>query len=435
MLSLLLSLAAPAQALTLEEAWASAASDGKELALLEEQRLQSDTLRTQAWALVSPKVVAAANYTINQREGTLAFDFSSFLDEDSLAMLEQFGIEFAEPEPIVVNPKTMWDWNASIVQPIFSGQAIPLLRAAYATVDAGREQERAARADVKAGIARAYWGVLVAREGKALAAQALANAEAHAKIAATNVEVGTAAPSVRLQAELGVARARREVARAEAGVVTAEEAFARLTDLAPTSSLEMPGARALPFDGADAAIERALGARPELAAAEAQERAARGQAVASHLAWLPTVDGRFTQSFTENDFFTGNKYNWQVVFTANWTIWDGGARIAQEQKAASMARAAELARELAADQAREEIRALWAGYERATAAVAAMDAELAMARENLRLAEAAFAAGTLSYLEVEDARLGLEASQLTELTERMNRDLAVIDLLAATGQL
>ena len=42
--------------------------------------------------------------------------------------------------------------------------------------------------------------------------------------------------------------------------------------------------------------------------------------------------------------------------------------------------------------------------------------------------------GTLTLLELEDARLGLQAAEMTRLTTRMDRDLAVYDLLAAVGR-
>ena len=77
---LLLSLLPAAAAGTLAEAWEAAETHGTELPLAHEQRLQTDAQRTQSWALLGPKVVAGADYTINEYEVTL--DFADMIPEE-----------------------------------------------------------------------------------------------------------------------------------------------------------------------------------------------------------------------------------------------------------------------------------------------------------------------------------------------------------------
>ena len=163
--------------------------------------------------------------------------------------------------------------------------------------------------------------------------------------------------------------------------------------------------------------------------------AAHAQQTGTSLSWLPGVDGRFTEAYTGNSGFSGEPYTWQMVLTANWTLWDGGARLAAQTKAASLVRMAETAAEKTVADARTEVTTLWEQHARAERAVAAVDRELALATENARLAEAAFDAGTLSFLDLEDARLGLDAARLTRMSEEMNLDVSAIQLLAATGDL
>lgn len=429
MLTALLLMAPPLHAVSLDEVWAAADDHSVDLQLVHEQRVQGDTLRTQALSLLSPKLVAGGHYTINQRETTL--DFTSSLPPELLALLGDVDLG----DPIVVNKKQYLDWNASVVQPLFNGQALPLYMGAVDTVNAGRETEAALRAQIHVGVAQAFWGVVVAREGEKVAAQALENAQRHLKIAETTVEVGTAAPALRLQAQLGVARAQRQVAVAHEQVVAAQGAFSRLTGLAEDTAVEAPPLRVVHFATADEAVAHAFAERPDIRAANHQASAGRRQAVASHLAWLPSVDGRFTESYTGNSGFSGEPYAWQLVFTGDWVLWDGGARVAQEAKAASMRRAAQLQVESLQQKAEESIRTLWEEHARAEVAVDAVEKEIGLAEENLRLADAAFSAGALSYLEVEDARLGLAASRMTQLTETMNRDLTAIRLLEQTGDL
>ncbi len=432
---MLLSAVAVAAALSLEDAWTAAESGSRELALLREQTVAAETMRGQAWSLVQPKIVAGANYTYNQRPIELAFDFASFLTPESAEQLAAFGVEFAEPEPIVIQKQAFFDWNVSVIQPIFSADSLPLLNGASQVVKAARATEQAKRAELRAGIAKAYWGVLAAREGEKVATQALENAQGHLKMAVVTTSVGTAAPTVKLQAELGVARALRQRAQAHENVVMAEQAFARLTGLPADSDLAAPEPRTLPYAGAEEAITRALAQRPDIEAADLQALAARNELRARNLGWLPTVDGRFTEAWSQNTGFSGEPYTWLVVVNANWTLWDGGYRVAKSNEAASQARQAETYGVLLREKTEEQVRGLWEQHGRAQAAVAAVATEIALAEENFRLAEAAFGAGALSYLEVEDARLGLEASRIAALTERMTADTSAIDLLAATGDL
>ena len=424
MLALLL--APQALAVTVEEPWAAADANGKEAQIIHEQRLQSDTLQTQAFALLSPKLVLGADYTVNEREVVLDF---------SQSIPEEFQSFFEDTEPIVVNKKQYLSWNASIIQPLFSGQAIPLYKGAVDIVKSGEAQEDHLRAQLRVGVARAWWGVVVAREGEKVAAGAVENARKHLQIAETALAVGSVAPTVKLQAELGVARAERQLAVAREQRAAVEEAFSRLTGLPPDSPTELPTARVLPYQDVETAVRRAVESRPDIRAAELQASAGQMQAIASKLAWLPSVDGRFTEAYTENSGFSGEPYNWQLVFTAQWVLWDGGARVAEQAKAASGQRAASYQVATLREQAEEAVRNLWHERARAEIAVQAVAKEVQLASENLRLAEVAFSAGTLSYLEVEDARLGYIAATTTEVAEKMNLDLASIQLLQATGDL
>lgn len=431
LLSPTFALAAP---VTLDDAWAAAAGNSREVKLIQEQRVQTDTLKTQALALIGPKLVAGGNFTLNQRETTL--DFAESFPAEMLDLIESFtGEPLDLGEPLVINKKSYFDWNVSVVQPIFSGMALPLYKGAVATVKAGRAQEEAALAKVRTGVAQAYWGVLVSRVGEKLATDALLNAQKHREQSTLRVSVGTATPQLALQAEIAVARAEREVAGAEQQRGGAEMAFSNLTGVRADAELVVPESRVLPYASLDEAVQRALTQRGDISAAGYQAKAAHAQATGTSLSWLPSVDSRFTGSYTQNSGFSGEPYNWQFVLKADWVLWDGGNRLAEQAKAASMVRMAEVAIEKTEADATTEVTTLWDGHARARRAVSAVDRELALATENARLAEAAFDAGTLSFLDLEDARLGLDAARLTQMSERMNLDVGAVQLLAATGDL
>ncbi len=432
MIPALLSLVLPAHALTLEEAWAAAGADSEEVTLISEQRLQSGLVRNQAWAALSPKLTLTGNWTLNQRE--TALDFSGLFPPEMLDLIESFtGEPVSFGDPLVINQKQYFDWNLTIVQPIFSGKALPGLLGAMALARAGEAQERQSLAQLRLGVARAYWGVLVAREAERISTEGLELAKAHAAIAASLIGAGSATPQIGLQAEMAVARAERDLYGARARRAQAEQAFAALTGLDGQDGFSPPAPAALPYSDVEDAVSRALDQRPDLDAMEQQARAMRMQRLASQLSWLPDINARFTEAYTENGGFSGENYTWMFVATASWTFWDGGFRLAENARTASQARQAEAGLDKTVEDIRLSVRTAWEERARAALALAAVERELNLARENLRLAEVSVKEGAAPWIDAEDARLALAAAELGRLSEQMSLDLATRSLLLATG--
>jgi len=426
MFLLLSMLSSVAVAVTLDDAWKSAESSSPLVGLLHEQQVQTGAMKTQAWALVQPKLVLQGSWTRNEYE--TAVDFTEGLPASFQEII-------GEVDPIVVNKLEYFSGNVTVLQPIFSGIALPLLKGAIATVKAGADDERAAKADLRVGIATAYYGLHVAREATGIAGRAVESARRHAQLAATTVTVGATSELMRMQADTALARAERQLGQSAVRVAEAEQALARLTGLPPETAVDPPDPPSLPYTDRDAALRRAESVRPDLSAAAYRQRAANMQLVASHLSWLPEVDGRFTYNYTGNTGFSNDPTMWMVVLSANWTLWDGGMRVANETIAASQHRSAALAGRALRDEVREEITTLWERHTRASESVRGLGAEIGLAERTLKVAEVAFGAGAISYLDVEDARMVLDAARLISLTEGMERDLAAYRLLAATGDL
>ncbi len=432
---MLLAMIGLASAMTLEDAWARVEADGQETTLLTEQRRQAELYRTMAWATVSPKVSVSGNFNVNERE--IALDFSQSFPPEVLDLIEGFTGEPVDfGDPTIIQEKDYFDANVTIVQPLFSAKAIPGLYGAQALARAGQAQEEAGRAQLRLGVARAFWGVAVAREGERVSTDALDVAKRYLVTAKALVAAGSATRQTELQAAIGVARAQRDLAAAVARRTQAEEAFAALVGVSDVGALDLPdGPRSLPVDDTASAVGRATDRRPDLRAAEEQLRAARQTRLATDLGWVPSLDGRFTQAWSENAGFSGANSNWMLVFTASWTPWDGGFRIAEQERTASVLRQATASVEKAREDVATEVRSAWEERERAQLALAAAREELGLAEENLRLAEISYEAGASAYLDLEQARVGRDAARLTVTAETMNLDLANLSMLKATGDL
>ena len=422
-----LALLTQAFAITLEDAWIAADRSSTHAGMIEEQLNVARTVPGAVWSMVSPKLVLKGNWTRNDE--AIELDTSAFIPE-------QFQSLFPDSEPMIIQRLSYFDANASVIQPLFAGQALPLLRAAYSEVNAATEEAKASRGALRAGVARAYWGVVFAREGERIAQRALESARQHRELAETRSKVGLAAPTVRLRAQIAESRAARELATTTAGLTAAEAGFAQLTGLAADTPVDLPARRTLPWDSVEAALAEASETQPAIRAARGRQRSAALQSTANALSWLPEVNGRFTYAWTENtSAFNERESFWMAVVEGQWVLWDGGYRLSQQRKSAAQMRLAGLASDHAVSTTETQVRALWATHEAAATALATVSLELQLAEENLRLAEVAYAAGSIIQLEFDDARLGEVAARLGVMAERRNLDLAAVDLLVSVGTL
>lgn len=417
--------AALAGATTLEEAWAAAERGDLQVRMAEETAIQAGTLPVKAWSALSPRVSGHAAYVINQRE--IAIDFTDGLPPELQALIP-------ETDPTIVQQKTFWQGDVTASARLFSGSALPGLRGAYALHHAARADTQAARQSSRRRVAEAYYGVLAARRAEELARGGVELAAAQQVLAERQRDAGMAGERAVLQARLGVSQAERDAAAAREGVVAAETGFELLTGLAP-DNLELPPPFQVPQD-VPAAIAAARRDRPDVHAIQYRERAARLGTVGHGLTWLPVVDAVASYNYTQNTgLMQTEPWQWRVVLQGTWDLWDGGLRVANQIEAASQVRAAELGRALIEDSAERDVRLAFEAHARAQAALEAVESDRALAEESLRLAEAGWTVGQVTFLEVQGARLQLQATELAILRERMARDLAAIALLQGTGQL
>jgi len=430
---LLLLLPVRTEAVTLDEAVRAAEQENLELQLARERVVEQSTVVGQAWAALSPRASVDAAYVINNQEIVADFgDFGGIFDQLGPILPTTF-----EPppagDPIVVQQKAFWQGNFNASMRLFSGTAAPGLAGAYKIRDAAQADLRRIEQQIRAGTTASYYGLLTAQQRLVVAEQGLELAEAQRTLAERQVDAGLADRRATVQAELAVSRALRDIDAAREGLVTAEEGFRIGTGLEP-SALTVPEPVEVPTDVESALVESQI-YRPDLQANELRAEAAVFERTGRYMDFLPVVDANFVYSYTENTGFNDQNWTWRLVFQGTWTLWDGGFSSVERSAAASRVRQAKLQEALSSRQAERDVRVSFEAFRRAGSAFDSVQNELALARENLELAERTYSAGSSSWLELEQAKLQLQSTELVALQERMNRDLAAVDLLVATGRL
>jgi outer membrane protein len=185
----------------------------------------------------------------------------------------------------------------------------------------------------------------------------------------------------------------------------------------------------------DPLLTEARARRPDAQAADLRVKVQENYVWAKRGEWLPTFDARFTYTWSENTGFQADNDLWMIVFEANWMLWDGGLRIAQTKEEASNLRQTKLVAKKLREDIEIEVQTAWESFRRAEAAMRAAKDEVSLADENLRLAERALEAGSASWLDVEDARLGALQARLIGLNARADREIALTQLALASGRI
>ncbi len=410
-------LAAP---VTLEETFAAAMARNIDVQLAAEQTEQVRATRGRALSALSPTLSTSGAYVVNERE--VAFDTS-----------ELFPPGMGGGEPMVLTEKQFLTTGLTVRQPLFSGSALPGLRAANREVDAAQLDEERTRERVKLQAATAFYELSVARKSKAVAQANVELVQGQQTQTSRRVEAGLAPARSDLQAQLAVSTAERALRDTREQEVRAEEFFRRVTGLPRDSSLAEAPPLAVPADLAQSLSSSED--RADARAAAVRVDAARNQVEGWAMQWAPRLDATFQLDYQPNSGFSDDTTPWSLTLGASWDLWDGGVRNSRIREASSLRRSAVLRQRQVAQLIEEDVRVAWERLQQADLGLSTLDQEVDNARENLRLAEGEFAAGQVNYLEVDSAGLGLMRSELAKARGEALRQLRAVELLVATGRI
>ena len=427
--SLLLCLAffvdSSAEAATLEEAVTAAQAKSSLVGISEQQALQS---RAQLWRgrfTLLPSLFLEGSYTLNQREITM--DPTEWLPEEYADFIP------GEFEPTVIQEKDYFAANLRVDQTLFDARTLPVLRAAGEGVAAAEANVERAKRLLKLQVAQMAYQVQATREASDLARRGVTMAQVQLDLADAQKQLGSGARREQLQAQLAYSQAQRELRRAEEMQKSAELAFSQVTGFERDVQLELTQQLDLP-SSLEQAQANARRHRSDLRSALSQMNASEAMYSASKWSFLPRVSASFVTTYTENTMFSEYPTAWLGMVNAQWALWDGGGYRAQVATDRANWRMAQMAEEDTRNRVEREVESAWSALVRARQAHAAVEVEVALARENLDLAEAALPTGAASWVDVERARLGMQSASLAELRERVSLRLSEIQLLVATGR-
>jgi outer membrane protein TolC len=281
-------------------------------------------------------------------------------------------------------------------------------------------------------VKEAYTNILLAQRLIRVQEQALERAELNLSSAKGFYDVGTQPLSTVVRAEVDVANARVDLIRARNAQRTAIVALniAMAIDVdSPTQIVDNLIYQPTTLDRQQLRAE-SLRQRPEYRQAKLRAGAAEAVERQTFRNFFPDVTGTGAYGGAQSQL----NESWTVGLALNWSLFDGGNRIARYQEAKALlegARARIKSTELDIVQNLEQAEI---AVEEAQERIQAAQTLVASAQENFRLAQGRFDAGVGTILELTDAQLALTQAQNTESQALADYRIALARLDRAVGR-
>ncbi len=411
-----------ASAVGLDELQTAAVSHSQDMAFATEARVQSDELVNQVRSAVLPRVSASASYIMNQYEVVM---------DPSQGVPAEFADLF-DSEPIVIQAQRYMSAGLTVTQTIYDPRTMPAWRATKYMASASVSDELLTERVVGANAVKMAYFVQEAREGLALAQRSLEIAAEQVVMAERGVSAGTLTARDVVQANLGVSRAERDLRATRDGVSQVERTLSIMTGFDRDVALELPESLDIPTS-LEQALSSAASQRGDIGAAQSRSHAAFHEAKTSRWTPLPSVSASWFGNWSQNLGFSDEPLTWMAVFEAKWNLFDGGYTTATHSADMSQWRASQAAVEQLEYSVADEVESAYNAVELNRAAMVSITNEVSLAAENLRMAEQALAAGSLSWLELELARVGWESAVFAQLRSGSALMVSMVDLVVASG--
>lgn len=403
---------------TLQQAYAHATRNHPSIMLLQERVRQAEVARYKAWSPLKPTANFQASFTRFDDEIKISFPnpTTGKLDELTFQKYNQFGFTAVAKLPLFVGP-------------------------AYQGIGIGRKQVKLmqltkvrSEQDFLLNVAKAYYLVVSQKEVvKALEKKVEVNKK-HLEAARARFSVGQSARSMVLRADLVATQDSQKLHQQKNTLKAARRQLAILLGLPGSLEVQRPAEPLSIAPKGRSQVNAALRRRQDFQATELAIRIAEQSRKAAWWGFAPMLDVTWLYRWTEAENFAGNQGTWNLIFTLNLPLYDGGLRYAELRQAKSKIREAEHQKEALALQIEGQVVQLRADVESANAGVISSRKAVELARTTASDMEASFQAGAVTQLDVIDANQRLLDAELGMTGSLFQRDLARLSLAHALGR-
>jgi outer membrane protein len=327
--------------------------------------------------------------------------------------------------------------SATATQAVVDLPAFARWRAARASARAGEGSARASELDAVLTARTAYFQARATKALVGVARATLDNQEGHFRKVEAYVQQGMRPPIDLAQARTDRANAKAQLVGAENDYATAKVRLNQAMGVVGPIDYDVAEVPFPAVEGEDrpleAMLQEALAAVPDVAAQEALLAAAEGSVRAAQGGYLPRLALSAGASDVGPD---ARNLTWNAWVGANlsWSLFQGGLTSAQVAEARAQAEGQRAQRDLLLQQVRADVDSARLAVRAAQALQEADREAVEAARERQRLAEARYANGAGSSLELSDALLARTSAEAQLVQAEYQLAQARAKLLRALGR-
>jgi outer membrane protein TolC len=318
---------------------------------------------------------------------------------------------------------------------------------AKSSAQALKEVLEAQKLDIAQLVKTQYFTLLLSKRLVEVNLAALDRAEVNLRSARGFFQVGTQPKSFVTRAEVDVANARVNVIRAQNAVNLARVALNAAMGIAvnaPTEVKDVLAYQQFPMDRG-ALVAEAIKNRPEYRQVKAQAEAAAATVRQTFRDFFPNLVGSGSYGVTgvtgapafnsrSTNGFVDSGNEWNVGLTLNWTIFDGGGKVARYKEAKANLEASQARVRDTELQIWQNVEQSYLNLGEAEERIGAARKAVESAEENYQLARGRFDAGVANIIELTDAQLALTQAQSDEAQALSDYRIAIARLERALGR-
>lgn len=416
-------------ALTVDEAVAVALDGSRELVQARDDVARADSRIVEARSGALPQVNGAWNMERNLKPNVFVMSIP-----DSAGVMHKNRLK--------IGTDYTSSFGVNLTQPLYVGGKVgAALTGARVYRRLAAQTERLVRQNVIYGTLQAFYGALLARELEGIAVAAVDQAERHLANVETRRRAGAATDFDLLRARVNAANLRPGLLEAQNRTRTALLRLTQVMGVDPATPVGVRGQLAPPDTSVLAAAAAAdLTGRPDLVMAELGVKLQQQAVRIARGDFLPTLSASTTMAYNGNfDRLGYDRADWSTYWTAGLNlsvpIFSGLRSSAQYQQARLDLHRSQTEQLKARDGAAIDVQQAVMDLRQALAQMASGRLNVDEASRAVEIAEALYANGKATQLEVLDAQLALHAAR-TQLTQALySGTVAEITLNKSLGRL
>ena len=316
------------------------------------------------------------------------------------------------------------------------GRSLGAYDAAKANAQAQGMAEHTTAAQVTLAVEAAFFGARAQKALVGVSREALGNQDRHLQQIQGFVAAGTRPEIDLVQARTNRANAVVQVVNAENAYATAKAQLNQAMGVDATADYDVAEDPLPAVDGedqsTDALLPEALDARPEFATLSAQVKAQEMTVRAVSSNWWPTV-GVSTSLTDAGSQIQHMAWNWNGMASLSWPL-TPLMTLSQTREARANLEVLQAQTDTMKQQVRLDVEQARLGVRAAKAAIEAVNEAVTNAREQLRLAEARYAAGAGNSIELADAQYAVTNALGQQVQAEFNLSAARAQLMKALGR-